>query len=433
MVTRTPKKTPIKNSPKMTRQKAARLSMSQATPKANQAGSSNFSEPVKATAKAKTPKPAAKNQKKQANSSTGKITKLQIETIEKLDDLVNEELKNASSDESEMSENEMAEMNGELSENTSEEEEIEETNKAPEKKLKFVETTSKQTKPKSKNDNKTAEKKEATNQNSTIKEKKLNNEPKDLDDNLAIIIRGINFKTSVEDIKKKLPSAKYIRMPRDTKTGDNRGFCMVYFTDKKQLSDAHAYMKKEDKILGRMCFTKYLVEPIKSKVNSEIPRLKDAIYVSPVPKNISNADVKRLFPNAEYVLVKVDARCGKMFVWLKSEQDAAKYIQQKKINIKGYTCSVDYMIDSSKKSNNNPKNQEKRNPQTNSQSTSSVKKLKEENTMEKSKKTKVVSKPEAKVEESDEISSDSDEEKVEMETSSDDEIVDDESSDSSEE
>lgn len=198
--------------------------------------------------------------------------------------------------------------------------------------------------------NNTAEKKVSfANETETASKPKsvYNQAPKDLKDEFALVIKGLNFKCKAEDIRRRLTKVHYIRMPSNASNpGQNNGYCFAYFESLADVDEAYQSLRKDPKILARQCFVRYL----KPKSNSE-DKNKDrevdpnALYIKNLPRFDKNPieNVKNLFPESNYTYVQKEGKKCFAVIGFKNPNTCSNYLN-KTINYRGVKLNIALMF-----------------------------------------------------------------------------------------
>jgi len=180
--------------------------------------------------------------------------------------------------------------------------------------------------------------------------------PKDLNDELALVIKGLNFKCTAQDVKKRLEKAHYIRMPMNSaKPNQNNGYCIVYFKEKEDMTEAYESMRKNSKILAREVFTRFLKPKTADKLaDREID--PKCLYITNWPKSSRSEtyeDAHAVFPEAILIYVKYFHNRPTAIIRFKDAVSASKYFN-KTVKYQGQLLKIQkyYKANSATKRNN---------------------------------------------------------------------------------
>ncbi|MEN2495530.1 MAG: hypothetical protein MHMPM18_000143 [Marteilia pararefringens] len=173
-----------------------------------------------------------------------------------------------------------------------------------------------------------------------------------LDKTKCLVIKGLHYRITVGDLKRKVPSAKFIRVPVDANNqANNKGFALVYFETDEQFQAAYNDLRVNNKILGRICFVvKYLnAESEKSKKgvdksNATRQYDKTTLYVTNMPKGrFDELLLGSVFPDCKFIVYVKEKRIAK--IRFDSEQKASKYVNcPSPIKFLGNSLKIDYIF-----------------------------------------------------------------------------------------
>jgi len=158
--------------------------------------------------------------------------------------------------------------------------------------------------------------------------------PKNLDSNHALIIKGLNFKTNVLDVKKKLPASEWVRMPmKSSKPDENIGYCIVYFKSREDCDAAYIIMRKNSKINGRSSFTRYFAKDVEEQTSqnaasrSQVDKKQLFVRGARLFKRISHEAFRNAFPKATFVYHLNSKHNSFAIVTFANESDAAEVLK----------------------------------------------------------------------------------------------------------
>jgi len=158
--------------------------------------------------------------------------------------------------------------------------------------------------------------------------------PKNLDSNHALIIKGLNFKTNVVDIKKKLPTSEWVRMPmKSSKPDENIGYCIVYFKSREDCDAAYIIMRKNSKINGRSSFTRYFAYDVEEQtsqnavIRSQVDKKQLFVRGAQLFKRISHEAFRNAFPKATFIYHLNSKHNSFAIVTFANESDAAEALK----------------------------------------------------------------------------------------------------------
>jgi len=158
--------------------------------------------------------------------------------------------------------------------------------------------------------------------------------PKNLDSNHALIIKGLNFKTNVVDIKKKLPTSEWVRMPmKSSKPDENIGYCIVYFKSREDCDAAYIIMRKNSKINGRSSFTRYFAYDVEEQTSqnavnrSQVDKKQLFVRGAQLFKRISHETFRNAFPKATFIYHLNSKHNSFAIVTFANESDAAEALK----------------------------------------------------------------------------------------------------------
>jgi len=158
--------------------------------------------------------------------------------------------------------------------------------------------------------------------------------PKNLDNNHALIIKGLNFKTNVLDIKKKLPTSEWVRMPmKSSKPDENIGYCIIYFKSREDCDAAYIIMRKNSKINGRSSFTRYFANDVEEQTSknaahrSQVDKKQLFVRGAKLFKRISHEAFRKAFPKATFIYHLNSKHNSFAIVTFANESDAAEALK----------------------------------------------------------------------------------------------------------